>query len=496
MCGIVGYVGDKPAAQVMLPALKRLEYRGYDSAGVALLDGRRLTVRRAVGKLANLEELLNGGGAEGCLGIGHTRWATHGKVTEANAHPHVAGAVAVIHNGIIENFLELRADIEAAGRTLLSETDTEVIAHLVDAGCAQGLSLVEAVRAAVARLSGSFAIVAIHEREPGRLVAAKTATPIVIGLGEGENFVASDVPALLEHTRRVLYLEDGEIADITGDGVTVTGFDGAVHRREPTVIEWDAATARKGGYPHFLLKEIHEQPHAVGDTLRGRIDGIRGEVQIAELAALEGWLQQAGSGPGPVQLVGCGTAWHACLVGKHWLGELAGLRAEADYGSEFRYRNPAPGHGELLVAVSQSGETADTLGSLEAAQRGGASTFAVCNVVDSSIARRAGAVMYTQAGPEISVCSSKAFTTQLTALLLMSLQIGRRLGTGDRAARREIERSLRDLPGCLQAALAACRPRGRPARRASRPRRASSPGRGTCCSWAAASTIRSRSRAR
>ena len=448
MCGIVGYIGHREATDVMLPALKRLEYRGYDSAGVASLNGNGIEVLRAVGKLCVLEERLREQPLSGDLGIGHTRWATHGRVTESNAHPHTAGRVAVIHNGIIENFLELSAELSRRGRTLRSETDTEVVAHLIDEGLERGLPLVAAVRAAVTRLEGSFAIVAMDESDHDRLVAAKTATPIVIGVGEHENIVASDVPAVLDYTRRVIFLEDGEIAEVTREGVRLVDFSGNERMREPRTITWDPVTAQKGGYRHFLQKEIHEQPTAVADTLRGRFEGTK--VRLRELDPLASRLAAVDR----VSMVACGTAWHACLVGKHLLEELTGLCIDVDYGSEYRYRKLSLGERDLFVAVSQSGETADTLGSLEAAERRGAATVAVCNVVDSSIARRAGAVVYTQAGPEISVCSTKAFTTQLAALAALSIDLGRRLGRLDEETAAELETELRNLPGVLERSLA------------------------------------------
>jgi glutamine---fructose-6-phosphate transaminase (isomerizing) len=451
MCGIVGYIGKRPAAEVMLPALKRLEYRGYDSAGLALLNGSGLEVLRSVGKLAALERLVADNGINGDLGIGHTRWATHGRVSEENAHPHIAGRVAVIHNGIVENFLELRCELAARGRRLRSETDTEVIAHLIDEGLGAGLDLAAAVRAALQQLQGSFAIVVMDEHDRTHLFAAKSATPIVIGLGDGESFVASDVPALLDYTRKIVYLEDGEIAELTRDGVSITDFDGRPRSRAPRMIEWDAETARKGGYRHFLLKEIHEQPDAVADTLRGHIDAARGRVRVRDVGAIAGRLEDVER----LCLVACGTAWHACLVGRYFLNALAGLRADADYGSEFRYRGLALDQRDLVIAVSQSGETADTLGSVEEARRSGAATLAVCNVVESSIARRADAVIYTKAGPEVSVCSTKAFTTQLTALLLLSLELGRRRGRGDSNLFCRVEAGLRDLPRQIETVLAA-----------------------------------------
>jgi glutamine---fructose-6-phosphate transaminase (isomerizing) len=449
MCGIVGYVGEREAAAVLVGALRRLEYRGYDSAGVALRNGAGIEVRRSVGKLDNLERRLAESPLKGTIGIGHTRWATHGRPSEENAHPHRAGRIVLIHNGIIENYLELRAELEKRGRKMLSETDTEVIAHLVDEGIDAGLGLVEATRKSVKRLTGSFSIVVMSETEPGRLVAAKTATPIVIGLGEGENVIASDIPAILDYTRNVVFLEDGEMAEVTNDSVKLTDFDGRPRERAAKRITWDAVTAQKGGYKHFLLKEIHEQPQALIDTLRGRIRLASGDVSLAELEPIAARLDKIDR----VTLVACGTAWHSCLVGKFYVNELVGLPAEVDYGSEFRYRHASIGERDLLIVVSQSGETADTLGSLEEGIRRGATTLAICNVVDSSIARRAHAVVYTHAGPEISVASTKAFTTQLAALFLVAVKLGRRRGHIDESGARELLAHASNLPPLVGEAL-------------------------------------------
>ena len=449
MCGIVGYVGPREASDVLLGALKRLEYRGYDSAGVAALDGGGIEVRRCVGKLANLERLLAEQPLRGSIGIGHTRWATHGKPSDENAHPHRAGRVVLIHNGIIENYLELRAGLVAAGRRLLSETDTEVIAHLIDEQMAPGVGLVEATRRAVRRLVGSFSIVVMSELEPDRLVAAKTATPIVVGIGDHESLIASDIPAILQYTREVIFLEDGEIADVTRERVALTDFDGLPRVRAPRHVSWDPVTAQKGGYKHFLLKEIHEQPQALIDTLRGRIRLESGDVELAEIADVEQRLERIQR----ITLTACGTAWHASLIGKFFLNELARLPTEVDYASEFRYRRPILDERDLLIVVSQSGETADTLGALEEGRRAGAATLAVCNVVDSSIARRAGAVLYTHAGPEISVASTKAFTTQLAALLLLAVRFARRLGRLDGEAARGLLAAMRNVPQLTELAL-------------------------------------------
>jgi glucosamine--fructose-6-phosphate aminotransferase (isomerizing) len=449
MCGIVGYVGPRDASAILMAGLRKLEYRGYDSAGLAAVTDHRIEVRRCVGKLDNLAALLREQPLGGTPGIGHTRWATHGRPSEQNAHPHRAGKVVVIHNGIIENYLELRAALERRGRKMASETDTEVISHLIDEHVQRGCGLFEATRRAIQELEGSYSIVVLSESEPDRLVAAKSATPIVLGLGEGENFVASDIPALLEHTRRVVFLEDGEVVELTADRVTIHTFAGEPVARAPRTVTWDAVTAQKGGYKHFLLKEIHEQPQAIIDTMRGRIVQETGAVQLdADVdRLLEAPIRRA-------VLVACGTAWHACLVGKFLIERLAGLSCEVDYGSEFRYRDPILDPQTLLVVVSQSGETADTLAAVEAGREKGTPVLAVCNVVDSSIARRASAVLYTHAGPEISVASTKAFTTQLTALYLLALHLGRQRGLVDAERGRKLLGDLVALPHAVKDILA------------------------------------------
>ena len=449
MCGIVGYVGEQQASEILIPALRRLEYRGYDSSGIATLSDGEIKVRRSIGKLVELEKILHDSPIGGTIGIGHTRWATHGRVSEQNAHPHKAGRVVLIHNGIIENFIELRQELTGRGRKILSETDTEIVSHLIDEAMEGGASLIDAVRWSVQRLKGSFSIVVASPAEPGRLVAAKTATPIVIGVGKGENFIASDIPALLDHTRDVLFLEDGEIAEITREEARITSFAGEVREREPRRITWDPVTAQKGGYKHFLLKEIHEQPQAVIDTVRGRSLVDAGDVSLGELDDIRERLEKIER----VTLVACGTAWHACLVGKFFLNDLCRIPADVDYGSEFRYRTPVLGEKDLLIVVSQSGETADTLGGLEAAQAQGALGIAICNVVDSSIARRADAVIYTHAGPEISVCSTKTFTTQLSALFLFGLHYARMRGTMSADEARLLLIALNTIPAHIERSL-------------------------------------------
>ena len=448
MCGIIGYVGERDASFILFQGLKRLEYRGYDSAGIATFSDGSIEVRRCLGKLENLQKLLREDPIDGTVGIGHTRWATHGRPSEQNAHPHRAGKVVVIHNGIIENYLELREALRARGRTFSSETDTEVISHLIDEGIKDGLDVVAATRAAVRQLQGSFSIVVMHEADPQKLVAAKSATPIVIGLGEGENFIASDIPAILDHTRRVLFLEDGEMAEVTRSDVTLSTFAGEPVVREPRTVAWDPVTAQKGGYSHFLLKEIHEQPQAIIDTMRGRILQESADVSLDELAGAT-WLADARR----ITLVACGTAWHACLVGKYFLEHIARLPADVDYGSEFRYRDPVIEDRTVLVVISQSGETADTLAAVEQARARGAKVLAICNVVDSSIARKADAVIYTHAGPEISVASTKAFTTQLTVLYLLGIYLARRRGVRAPADARTLIADLVNLPSLVEQCL-------------------------------------------
>jgi len=416
---------------------------------VATLNGGEIEVRRAVGKLDNLVAVLAENPVEGRSGIGHTRWATHGRPSEENAHPHRAGDVVLIHNGIIENYVELREQLREQGCEIQSETDTEVISHLVDLELKKSGDLLAAVRSTIGLLDGSFAIVVMSAAEPGRLVAVKNATPVVIGLGEGESFVASDVPALLEYTRDVVFLEDGELAELTADGVSLSDFSGAEVTRKAQRITWDPVTARKGGYEHFLIKEIHEQSQAIIDTTRGRIAQESSRVTLPELDAIADRLD----GIKRATMVACGTAWHSCLVGKFIFERFARLPTEVDYGSEFRYRDPLVDEHTLAVVVSQSGETADTLAAMESARERGAPVLAVCNVVDSSIARKADAVIYTHAGPEISVASTKAFSTQLTALYLLGLYLGDRAGTVDRQLEDECIQALVQLPALVEKTL-------------------------------------------
>lgn len=450
MCGIIGYVGYREAAPLLYQGLKRLEYRGYDSAGVAIAEnGHGIVVRRSVGKLENLDHILHAEPVHGTIGLGHTRWATHGRPSEENAHPHRAGKVVVIHNGIIENYVELRRELAERGRAFSSETDTEIISHLIDQYIQDGLSFADATRVALKRLSGSFAVVALCESEPGTILTAKNSTPIVVGLGEHENFIASDIPALLDYTRQVAFLDDGEMAEVTSERVRFCDFDGRLIEREPRQVTWDAITAQKEGYKHFLLKEIHEQPQAIIDTMRGRILAEEGQVSLGELdtsGAVLNAIQR-------VTLLACGTAWHACLVGKFFLEELARIPAEVDYGSEFRYRDSPLDANSLVVTVSQSGETADTLAALEGGKAAGAKTLTICNVVDASIPRKADMVVYTHAGPEMSVASTKAFTTQVTALYLLAVYLGQKRGVLDKARSRQLIEDLVNLPALVQQIL-------------------------------------------
>jgi glutamine---fructose-6-phosphate transaminase (isomerizing) len=426
MCGIVGTIGrGVDAHEVILDGLRRLEYRGYDSAGIAMFAGGTIEIRRAVGKLGNLEAALRDRPLSGRVGVGHTRWATHGKPSERNAHPHKAGSVVVVHNGIMENYRELRAELEAGGHRIESDTDTELIAHLIDARLRAGVDLVTAVREACARVVGSYAFGVLSETDPDHIVVAKQGgSPIVLGLGEKQNFLASDIPAILPYTRQMIFLEDGEFAVLSEDSVQVLDGEGRPIDREPRAIQWDPVSAEKGGYERFMQKEIFEQPRAITDTIGTRLLEADGDLDLdgidlspARVAAIQ-----------RVALVACGTAWHACLVGKYMIEQLAGIPCDVDLASEFRYRSPILGEGVLAIPVSQSGETADTLAALREAKRQGSRVLAVCNVRDATIARESHDVLYTHAGPEIGVASTKAFTTQVVALYMLAVKLG--LATG------------------------------------------------------------------
>ncbi|MBP47720.1 MAG: glutamine--fructose-6-phosphate transaminase (isomerizing) [Myxococcales bacterium] len=449
MCGIIGYVGEQQAADVIVDGLRRLEYRGYDSAGVAVVNGG-IHLRRAVGKLRNLAKSLATEPIEGSLGIGHTRWATHGRPTEPNAHPHVVGRVAVVHNGIIENHLALKAELQAAGHVFASETDTEIFSHLIDRALSQGCTLEEAVRAATAEVEGAYAIAVLDVEQRDRVVVAKQQSPLILGVGQGETFCASDIPAILSHTRDVVFLEDGDMAVLTREGFEISRFEtGESIERPVTRVQWSAVAAEKGGYKHFMLKEIHEQSRAITDTIRGRVSLEQGDVFIEELGLSADDLRSMRR----IIIIACGTSWHAGLVGKHYIEQATRIPVEVDLASEFRYRDPIVDERTLILAISQSGETADTLAALKEAQRRGARAAAVVNVIGSSIARTASNVLYTHAGPEIGVASTKAFTTQMTALYLIAVRFGRLLGTLDADRARVLLRALVEVPGEVSRAI-------------------------------------------
>ena len=449
MCGIVGYAGSQDALGILIGGLESLEYRGYDSAGVAVYDHGKFEVTRATGKLIELKKVLASKHrtASAPVGIGHTRWATHGRPTETNAHPHTAGRVSLIHNGIIENYLPLRAMLEEKGCHFLSETDTEVAAHLLNTLLEDGMEPLAAMRAMCAQVKGSYAFLALDSKNPDRVLVAKNSTPIIIGRGEGENFIASDIPAILQHTRRIIVLEDGDLAQITAGSVYIENKGTEVARKEE-VISWDPITAQKGGFKHFMLKEIYDQSRVIGDTLRGRISESDGSVKMPELEPL----RAKASTLKRIVLVACGTAWHACLEGKFFLEEFAGIPCEVDYASEFRYRTGLIDSDTLVIAVSQSGETLDTLGALECAIGKGI-TLAVCNVVGASICRKADMVLYTHAGPEISVASTKAFTTQLVALQLLAIFLAEVRNSMSANARRNVLHAMLQLPAAIAQTL-------------------------------------------
>jgi glutamine---fructose-6-phosphate transaminase (isomerizing) len=457
MCGIVGYVGKKEVVPVIIEGLRKLEYRGYDSAGIAIGgNGDGLQIRRAQGKLRNLEEVIRAKPLEGTYGIGHTRWATHGRPTEENAHPHrdCTGKIVVVHNGIVENYLQLKKQLISEGHKFVTETDTEIIAHLIEKNIkavnGKGPLLEDAVRTTVKQLTGVFALVVISVDEPNKIVAARNGPPAVIGLGDGEFFVASDVPAILHHTRDLFFLADGDLAIVTPDGVKVTDFDAKPLERKPQRITWDPIMAEKGGFKHFMLKEIYEQPRAIRDTTLGRYSLDSGKVFLEEMEITEDELRNARK----INISACGTSWHAGQAGKFMIERLARIPVEVDYASEWRYRDPIIGKDEITLLITQSGETADTLAAQREAKSKGSKTLAICNVVGSMIARESAGTIYTHAGPEIGVASTKAFTAQLTALFLFSLYLAQvRKEIAPEQAKALIS-ELTLLPGKLEALLA------------------------------------------
>ncbi|MCA1635884.1 MAG: glutamine--fructose-6-phosphate transaminase (isomerizing) [Acidobacteria bacterium] len=445
MCGIVGYVGNKQVVPVILDGLRKLEYRGYDSAGIAVVDeAHHLDIRRAEGKLRNLEEAIRLKPLDGTYGIGHTRWATHGRPTEENAHPHrdCTGRVVVVHNGIIENYVQLKDRLRHTDHHFVTETDTEVVAHLIEEYLKTEVSFEKAVRLCVRDLRGIFALSIISTDEADTIIAVRQGPPVVIGLGDGEYFVASDVPPILQHTRDVFFLGDGEIAILTKDAVRVTDFDGNGVEPVQQRITWDPIMAEKGGFKHFMLKEIYEQPRAVRDTVQGRVSLDTGRVYLDEMNITPQEFKQFDR----VMIAACGTSWHAGLAGKYMLEQLARVPVEVDYASEFRYRDPVINERTLLVVISQSGETADTIAALREAKERGAKSLAICNVQGSMITRESDGTILTHAGPEIGVASTKAFTSQMVALYLFALHLGQARGTLTAEQARDHAQQLAELP--------------------------------------------------
>ena len=449
MCGIVGYLGNQEASPIILDGLRRLEYRGYDSAGIATLKDNKIRVARAEGKLINLEQRLMSEPLCGTRGIGHTRWATHGRPSETNAHPHKAGSIIVVHNGIIENYLVLKEKLRGIGHSFTSETDTEIIAHLIEEHYKSGNGFEAAVRQALTEVEGAYAIAVLCEEEPDCLIAAKQGSPLVVGRGEDEYFVASDIPAMLSHTRQMVFLEDGEVVIFTPQGVRYSDLSGKSLEKIEKTITWSPLMAEKGGYKHFMLKEIYEQPRAIADTIAGRLREDEGDIYLEDMKLDDQQL----AGIEKIFLIACGTSWHAALVGKFYLEKLCRIPVEVDIASEFRYRDPIVNEKTLTVLISQSGETADTLAALREARGKGGKAICICNVVDSSIARESDGVIYTHAGPEIGVASTKAFTTQLVALLLFSLRLGRARNTLSADDCRKKVLALLTLPRLIETTL-------------------------------------------
>jgi glucosamine--fructose-6-phosphate aminotransferase (isomerizing) len=449
MCGIVGYVGDEKAAPILLDGLRRLEYRGYDSAGVAVHEHGGIQIVRAVGKLRNLEKALFEKDLRGSVGIGHTRWATHGRPSEVNAHPHVAGPIAVVHNGIIENHLQLRAELEAGGFVITSDTDTEIISHLIHRETKAGHDMVTSIRRALGHVEGAYAIAVVSEAEPRRVVVAKSSSPLVIGVAGDATYCASDIPALLPYTNTMVFMEDGEIAVLDPDGFSLSTLGGEQVSRRPRKISWSPVMAEKAGYKHFMLKEIFEQPRALENTLRGRLDRERADVETAEI----GLSEEDAKAIRRVVLLACGTSHHATIAGRYWLEELARVPAITELASEFRGRDAVIGEGDLVIAVSQSGETIDTLMAAKEAKERGAKILAIANVNGSAIPRMADASFYTHAGPEIGVASTKCFMAQLANLLMFSIWLARRRGAMSEGEAGELIEGLARIPHLIDERL-------------------------------------------
>ncbi|MDY7231796.1 glutamine--fructose-6-phosphate transaminase (isomerizing) [Hyalangium rubrum] len=449
MCGIVGYVGDKESAPILVSGLKKLEYRGYDSAGVAVVNRNTLNVVRATGKLRNLENRVQQEVPQGTIGIGHTRWATHGRPSDENAHPHSYKGVAVVHNGIIENHLALKEELRAKGHVFSSETDTEVFAHLISDELERGVDLVDAVRLAIKQVKGTYALAVVSASDPNRIVCTKDSSPMVLGLGQGQNFVASDVPALLEHTRDFVYMEEGDLAVVTAQRIDIYNRQGNIVNRPTRRIDWTPMMAEKGGHKHFMHKEIWEQPRAVADTLRGRMLLSEGDIHF------EGWnlSPEKVRSLTKITILACGTSWHSGMAGKHMIETLARLPVEVELASEFRYRDPIVDPTHLSIAISQSGETADTLAAFKEAKARGAMSLAICNVMGSAMTREAEISVLTNAGPEIGVASTKAFTTQLVTLYMLAVKLGRMRGTLTVKAAQEHLTHLTEIPKMIEDVL-------------------------------------------
>ena len=449
MCGIIGYSGSSDVQPILIEGLKRLEYRGYDSAGIAVNCDGEIEIRRKEGKVSALEEELRKTPVKGTTGIAHTRWATHGRPSEINAHPHRAGKITLVHNGIIENYLELKRELEASGHSLSSETDTEVIAHLISEIHRSEPDIILAVRKALAKVKGSYGIALMKKSEPGRVIAARKGSPLILGIGDGESYIASDIPAILWKTREVKYMEDGDIASLENGEIVIFDESGKVATRATTRITWDPVMAEKAGYRHFMLKEIYEQPRALADTISPRINEKSGRIYLEDLNIDEESLKVIKK----ITIVACGTSWHAALVGKFLIESISRTSVEVDIASEFRYRDPIIEKGDLVIAVTQSGETADTMAAIKEARLKGALTVSICNVVGSSISRETDGVIYTHAGPEIGVASTKAFTTQIAALYLFALFIAQVRETIEEAQFKEHIAGLKHLPALMEEAL-------------------------------------------
>jgi glucosamine--fructose-6-phosphate aminotransferase (isomerizing) len=449
MCGIVCYAGPHQCSPLLFEALQQLEYRGYDSAGMAVQGTDGVAVVRSQGKLEKLAQALKAHPLPGTVGIGHTRWATHGKPSETNAHPHVVDGIAVVHNGIFENHLELRRDLTGSGSVFASETDTEILAHLLARALPTAGSLKEALRQALHQVRGSYAVAVLASSEPGRVIIAKNASPLVVGLADGATFAASDIPAILKHTNRMVFLEEGELGVIDQDGLSLETLEGAPVHRQPKIISWSPVQAEKEGFKHFMLKEIHQQPRVIEDTIRGRISVETGQV-AAEHIGLD---ETAARRIRRVVLLGCGTSYHAALVGKYWIEALAQVPAEVELASEYRARGPLVDPNDLVVAVSQSGETVDTLEAVKVARAGSAHILAIANVLDSAIPRAADGALYTHAGPEIGVASTKCFTAQLAALFLLAVFLGRRRGTLEAEKAKHMLGGLLEIPALMRTVL-------------------------------------------